>query len=223
MRNTARFLLIAGLLLFVAAGVFGQQATIKELSGTVELKKTGSAVWENAVRGQAIEIDSVISTGFKSNALISIGNSTISVRPLTRLSIKELRASQNTETINVGLQAGRVRLDVNPPAGSRVNASVQTPTTTASVRGTIFEVDVFSLWVIEGSVEFKGRSGAQVIVDMGGNSTVDDRTGKAAYTKETPLASLSPAQPMGFDSVNYFTGAATQRRDIEVTGELDFK
>jgi len=210
------------LLLFAVSGVFGQRALIKELTGTVELKQPRSTVWENAALGQAIEGDTVISTGFKSYALIGIGNSAISVRTLTRLSFREIRAVAGTETINVSLQAGRVRLDVNPPAGAKSVFTVQTPPTTASTRGTIFEMGIFELWVIEGSIEYRGTSGAPVIVDAVGYSYVDERTGRVVFTKNMLLSSLSPVQPIAFDSFNSFAGAAPQTSGLELGGEMEF-
>jgi len=219
---TKKYKIIAGLLLLAVSGIFAQEAVIRELTGTVELKLAGSAAWVNAVRGQNVAVDSVISTGFKSNALLSIGNSIITVRPLTRLAIKELTASKNTETISVGLQAGRVRMDVKPPAGVMATTSVRTPIATASVRGTVFEVGLFELWVIEGSVEYRGTSGGHVIVDAGGYSAVDERTGRVVLTKGMLLASLSPVQPIAFDSFNSFSGAAQEKNEIEIGGEIEF-
>jgi hypothetical protein len=218
----ARLIIIAGLLLLAVSGVFAQEAVIRELLGTVELKPAGSPTWERAVQGQGIAESTVISTGFKSHALIGIGDSIINVRPLTRLSLTEIRASQNTETINVNLQAGRVRLDVNPPAGSRASFSIQTPMATASVRGTVFEAGLFELWVAEGSVEYRGSSGSHIVVDAGGYSTVSESTGRVGSTKGVLLDSLSPVQPIAFDSFNSFSGAAKHKNEIEVGGEMKF-
>jgi len=216
-------IIIAVLLLLAVSGGFSQEAVIRELAGTVELKLAGSTAWVNAVQGQSVAGSTVISTGFKSYALLSIGNSVINVRPLTRLSLTEISASQNAETINIGLQAGRVRLDVSPPAGVRSAAKVQTPVATASTRGTIFEVSIFELWVIEGSIEYRGSSGGHVIVDAGGYSTVDERTGRVAVTKAALLASLSPVQPIAFDRFSSFSGATAQQKSgIELGGEMEF-
>jgi len=222
MRNITRFVIITVLLVFAVSGIFAQEAIIRELSGTVELKQPGSSAWVNAVQGQRVAGSTVISTGFKSNALIAIGNSVINVRPLTRLTLTEIRASQNTETINVGLQTGRVRLDVKPPAGVRTSATVQTPVATASTRGTVFEVGLFELWVIEGSIEYRGKSGAPVIVDAGGYSTIDERTGQVTLTKMVLIESLTPAQPIAFDSFNSFPIAAKKSGGIEVGSGMDF-
>ena len=211
------------LLLFAVSGAFGQRALIKDLAGTVEVKQPGASAREKAVQGQTIEGDTAISTGFKSNALIGIGSSVINVRPLTRLSFKEIRATAGTETISVGLQAGRVRLDLNPPVGAMGAYTVQTPPATASVRGTVFEMGIFELWVIEGSVEYRGTSGPSVIVDAVGYSYVDEKTGRAVLAKDMLLESLDPSQPIAFDSFHSFRGAAAQQtREIDVTGGMGF-
>jgi hypothetical protein len=84
-----------GFLLFVmgvmsAALLGAQTAVIREISGTVEVKQPGAQGWEAAKEGQRLETASLISTGFRSTALLSIGNSDIAVRPLTRLSLEEI-------------------------------------------------------------------------------------------------------------------------------------
>ena len=215
-------IIIAIMLLFNISTVFAQEAVITELTGTVELKKAGSAAWENAVRGQTILPDTVISTGFKSTALIRIGNSALSVRPLTRLSITELMTRTETETINISLQSGRVKAEVKPPTGGRADFKVQTPPATASVRGTVFEVGVFSLWVIEGSVEYRGTSGAPVIVDIDGYSYVDERSGRVVTPLDTMLNDLALDMPIGSDVFYSYKGVAQGLSSFEFIGELGF-
>ena len=216
--------LLCSFLFLLSSFVFAQEAVISDLTGTVETKQTGSASWENAVKGQTVSGDTMISTGFKSTALITIGNSVLVVRPLTRLTLAEIRALEGIENINAGLQTGRVRVDVNPPSGARTSFSIQSPMATASVRGTVFEVATYSLSVLEGSVEYRGTSGAPVVIDAGGSSSVDARTGRAAFAKEALLSSLSPSQPIAFDSFQSFRGAATvqQSNDIEIIGNMEF-
>jgi hypothetical protein len=68
--------------------------------------------------------DTVVSTGFKSTALIEVGSTVITVRPLTRLTLTEIRASSESESLNVNLQSGRIRVDVNPPAGAKASMAV---------------------------------------------------------------------------------------------------
>ena len=196
-----QIVIIIGVLFVAVPFIFAQQATIQDLAGTVELKRPGSVVWETAVKGQALTNDTAISTGFGSTALIQAGSTVITVRPLTRLTLSELIAIAGTETINVNLQAGRVRVDVNPPAGAKANTNVRGPIATASVRGTVFEIDVYNLTVIEGTVEFTGSSGPGVLIDAGRSSFTDEATGRASSPGELALTELKPEVPIGSDAV----------------------
>jgi hypothetical protein len=218
--------IITGILLLLAvSGAFAQEAVIKELTGTVEIKIPGSTAWTTAAQGQTISTDTSVSTGFKSYALISIGNSILTVRPLTRLTLAEISASQGTETINVSLQTGRIRADVTPPAGARGTFTVQSPVATASTRGTVFEVDRFTLRVIQGYIKNKNASGISVIVDAGGHSYIDETTGRAALPEETLLTSLNPGLPIGADFFNSFEGAsvgAQSKPSLEVDAAISY-
>ena len=194
-------MLFAVICLFAVSGVFAQQATIQDLAGTVEFKRPGSSVWETAKKGQSITSDTTISTGFRSTAIIAAGSSVITVRPLTRLTLAELVASAGTETINVNLQAGRVKVDVTPPAGTRTNMNVQGPTATASVRGTAFEFDVYNITVIKGTVEFTGSSGPVVLIDAGRRTFTDETLGWAVPLANIGAEDLEPEMPVGFGPV----------------------
>ncbi len=108
-----------------SAAVFAQTAVIKELSGTVELKQAGQTDFVPAKVGDEVAQSTIVSTGFRSTALIEVGSSVITVRPLTRLSLAEIASAPGTETINVNLQIGRVKVDVNPPLGTRTSMSIR--------------------------------------------------------------------------------------------------
>ena len=169
--------------------VFAQkpEVFIKEMTGTVELKMPGSEKWVTAKQGDRIQEATVVSTGFKSTVILSIGNSTLLVRALTRMSLESLMNQDQTDTINLGLTTGRVRADVKPPAGSKTNFSVQSPSATASVRGTVFDLDTTTVRVIEGKVSFQPAGDlAQrpVMVSAGQESWVDTDSGQIV----TPMA-----------------------------------
>ena len=149
---------------FLSLCVFAQQGVIRELSGTVELKNSGASSFVQANSGDLVMEDTVISTGFKSSALIEAGSALITVRPLTRLSFAEIRLISGTETLNVNLQAGRVRVDVKPLTGTKASMTVTSPTATASVRGTSFELDVKKLTVLEGKAAYISSKGITVNV-----------------------------------------------------------
>jgi hypothetical protein len=167
--------MITVFLLTAAALLFAQNtsAVIKEMTGTVELKRVRSNTWTPATVGAQIESATVVSTGFRSTALLAIGNSTILVRPLTRLTLDELMTQNNNETVNVNLNTGRIRVDVNPPAGGRSHFSVQSPSSTASVRGTAFDMDATSIHVRKGAVNYSAGGSKPVIVSAGQEANIN--------------------------------------------------
>jgi hypothetical protein len=127
-----------------------------------------------------------------------VGSALIAVRPLTRLTLTEISAAAGTETINVNLQAGRVRVDVKPPAGTKTSFSVTSPSATASVRGTRFDFDTKNVRVSEGTVALKGRRGPTVLIDKGSSSGIGtDDTAQAARNDNN--ADLAPPGPPGYD------------------------
>ena len=186
--------------------VFAQapKAFIREMTGTVELKKAGAADWIPAKLNDPIGESTVISTGFKSTAVLAVGNSTLIVRALTRMSLEALLNSDETDTVNIGLSTGRIRADVKPPAGGKTNLAVQTNTATASVRGTAFEMDTVNIQVHEGSVRFQAAGGSKprpVTVNAGQISRIDASGGAVnpLTAAEADLA-LPPLSGEGIES-----------------------
>jgi hypothetical protein len=184
----------------VVCGIFAQSANrdggvIRELAGAVELKPAGATAFVAARAGDRVAQDTIVSTGFKSTAVIAVGSTVITVRPLTRLSLAEIQNSAGTETLNVNLQAGRVRVDVNPPAGTKANTTIQGPSSTASVRGTSFEFDSVNLKVKEGKVAFSGASGLVTMVGAGRSNLVEGNN-EPAKTTGLIVASLMPSAPV---------------------------
>lgn len=194
--------MMTGFLLLMSAALLGAQtapaARIREIIGTVEIKAPGASEWKAAEAGQELERASIISTGFRSTALITIGNSTITVRPLTRLSLEEI--TQSGEQVTLNLRAGRVRADVSPPPGRKVDFSIRAPTVTASVRGTVFEFDGTRLSVEDGRVHLSGESVTGAYVGKGHSTAADPESGKTATVEEALKAELTPALPAGMDA-----------------------
>jgi len=220
MRKTvlAFFLMITGM------GVFAQKGTIRELSGTVELKNPGAANYVSAKIGDMVNQETVVSTGFKSTTLIQVGSALLTVRPLTRLTLTEINASSGAETLNVNLHAGRVRVDVNPPVGSKTSMSVSSPSATASVRGTSFEFDTRNLYVNHGTVSFKGNRGAGMLVSTGSSSLIK-ADGKAENPFEIKNGKLRPPAPVGSDNGSdapKTSGTAPASENGQFTIKLDY-
>jgi hypothetical protein len=188
------------MMILTAGLVFAQQGIIKDMIGTVELKPAGASAFVPAKPGDRVAPNTIISTGFKSIAVISVGSTTLSVRALTRLSRAEISQTQEKEELNVNLQAGRVRVEVRPPVGTRADTSVRTPSATASVRGTVFEIDTQNLIVNDGTVAYSGNDGT-MLISAGGTSRIDPVTGRPVDPIETTAANLLPPAPTGTDQI----------------------
>ncbi|MDR2618899.1 MAG: FecR family protein [Treponema sp.] len=193
-------LVLSGILFF-APNVYAQEtASFREVSGTVEIKSPGSSLWAKAAAGDKIANNTVISTGFKSTAVILAGNSVIVVQPVTRLSLEEIIQNQNDERVGLYLQTGKIRAQVNPPAGGRSDFTVRSPTATASVRGTSFEFDTENLRVDEGRVQYASANGRGVSVAAGGVSYVNETNNTVITPFEAAAELLTPAPPPGSGS-----------------------
>jgi hypothetical protein len=189
-------LLAAGLIL-LGGLLFAQDAYIQELSGTVEIKQPGAAEWKTAQAGESIQNATMISTGFKSTALIALGNSTLLVRALTRLSLEEMQNIGGDESVSLYLQTGRVRADVSPPIGGKTNFTVRGPIATASVRGTSFEFNGENMSVDAGRVHVTGKDGSAVYVGAGHAVFSNPETGRTMGARETAREELAPPPPIG--------------------------
>jgi len=205
-------------------GAFCQNGVIRELTGDVELKKAGAAAFVPASAGDAVSSNTVVSTGFRSTAIIAVGSSLITVRPLTRLTLAEIQTAENAEKVNVNLQAGRVRVEVKPAAGTKTNLKVQSPTATASVRGTTFEMDTQNLNGIEGKVMLSGTSGVSVMV-TGGNSSSSNADGTVSNPAINAEQSVQIQTPVvtNVESSTTSTSSATQPTTGDLTVNVEYK
>jgi len=189
-------LLLAAIFILVGLNVFCQDAFIEQLTGSVEIKQPRDNAFKAAKQGDKLSQDTIVSTGFKSFAVIKMGSTTMTVRPLTTLSLTEIQKEEGAETVNVNLQTGRVRVDVKPPAGTKASTTLTSPSTTASVRGTSFEFDTNNLYVNEGVVSYVGKNGQNILVSAGGSSRID-HTGQVTSPRDERNANLIPPIPFG--------------------------
>jgi hypothetical protein len=210
---------------FTAAGVAAQtpgqkpEAILRELNGRVEVMTPGSAEWNPAETGMTIPEAALISTGFRSTAILALGNSMIVIQPLTRLSLEEIIERQGNEQVNVYLRTGRVRAEVRPPAGGKADFTVRSPVVTASVRGTIFDFDTVNLNVAEGRVEFIGATGSLAVVREGEASSADEIRSTVSAPVEEKAAALSPALPPGMETGPVASGSGAA--PVNPQGSLD--
>lgn len=170
-----RFLLLGVLgFLVLASPVIAQSASISQLRGKVEIKLPGMG-WTIPRENQEIPANTLVSTGINATARLQIGNSSIVLQPLTRLSLEEIQVQAGQEATRINLNTGRVSAQVRSTAGREVSFEVRSPVATASVRGTDFDFDGVRLQVSQGSVVVINQSRQQVIVGTGGRTTAGNK------------------------------------------------
>ncbi len=143
---------ILAILIFASTAGAATQAVLSGLKGKVEVKPDGGA-WTAATNGMTVDLKTTISTGFDSTATILIDKSKIVVKPLTRLTLDKLFEQSGSVSATMFLRVGAVQASVKATVpGTPQDYKVQSPYSTASVRGTEFGFDGFYLRVSEGVV-----------------------------------------------------------------------
>ena len=121
-----------------AASASSMQATVLSTKGKTEVMKGTS--WTPLKIGSIIQKGDVIQTGFKSELILKIKNTTVTVSPLSRITIEQLASKGNKDETRLFLDTGSLKSDVKKTEDRRVGFTVRSPVATASVRGTIFGV-----------------------------------------------------------------------------------
>jgi len=189
------------------------QAVIKEATGKVELLSAPQA-WVPAKAGMKVTPGTTISTGFNSTAVLDLGGSILSVRPLTRMRLEELVQKQGTVQTGLFLQLGKVKAEVKTAAGLTQDLKVRSPVSTAAVRGTGFEYDGYELYVYEGVVTYSNLLGQERTYGAGeegstnGSDTpTEGQAGKEGASGVNPFApGLGGASGSGLATAAVSTG-----------------
>ena len=120
---------------------------IQDVSGDVRVKFSSESEWEIARKGMQIKQDGEIKTSKESLATILLdkqgATGKVDIKPDTWMRIAELdydKTSKDKKTI-LDLALGQVLVQAQKLHGEDV-FQVRTPTSTTSVRGTVFEVKV---------------------------------------------------------------------------------
>lgn len=156
MKKAIFFLCILVLCVLYPLAIYSQEVVVEELRGKVEYR-LGSASWRALAVGDRIPVGSDISTGFRSRAVLNLGESTLEVKQLTRMSIEDLVEKEGTVKTELFLRVGRVRADVKRREGLQQEFRLRSPVSTAAVRGTSFGFDGLNLDVDEGRVLVRNR------------------------------------------------------------------
>lgn len=142
------------ILLFISFNAYSQDAFLDDIKGKVEIKRSESESWGPANNGMEVYLSDMLSTGFGASATLKMDNSSVIIKPLSRLTMDMLIKSEKKVTTSLFLQVGAITAEVESSSDVRQNFQVQSPFSTASVRGTKFDYDGKKLEVFDGKVAF---------------------------------------------------------------------
>lgn len=156
----------------LCAPIAAQDAIVQEVRGKVEIR-IGSSAWQPVTVGQTVPVGATISTGFGAQALLEVGDASITVQPLTRLTIEDLVAEQGSQKTDLFLGVGRVRANVRTGEETSHDFQVRSAVSTAAVRGTEFVYDGYSVQGFVGFIVFESEEGFAQLVGQGDESSYD--------------------------------------------------
>jgi hypothetical protein len=168
MMRSRVFALCTVLFLAAAAFVFADDltATVVKITGKASVQKDGA--WVALAVGDVVPVGATVSTGFRSELQLKIGPSTVAVKALSRLTVKDLALAGGAAKTDLYLAVGKISAEVNKSdTVTEQKFTVGSPVSTASVRGTSFTFDGVNLTVARGVVDFSDLRGNTVQVPVG--------------------------------------------------------
>ncbi len=151
-------LLLLCISLLISLASISAEATVMEIYGKVKVKYDGDKKWSRISVLDKLPINATVSTGFNSKIVLDLGNATLDVLPLTRMTIEKISKESDTIATSLFLQGGKIKANVNKIDGKINDFKIKSPVATASVRGTSFEFSGKTLKVIEGIVAYSAKS-----------------------------------------------------------------
>ena len=128
---------VAALMVAWSASAF--EATVVSTKGKVEVLKGSD--WQALAEGATISKGDVIQTGFKSELVLKVKESLVTVSPLSRLTVEQLAEKASQDSTRLFLDTGSLKSDVKKSENRRTEFTVRSPVATASVRGTVLTVE----------------------------------------------------------------------------------
>ena len=164
-----KLVLTAILAAMAISAVTAIEATVISAKGKVEVQD-GDA-WKALAIGDSLKKGSIIQTGFKSELVLKIKESTVSVAPLSRVTIEQLTDKGTKDDTRVFLDTGSLKANVKKVENRRVGFTVKSPVATASVRGTIigaaigFQSTIFDAYQGSFATWLESHDGAEIEED----------------------------------------------------------
>ncbi|MBR4374653.1 MAG: FecR domain-containing protein [Treponema sp.] len=196
------------------------QAVVTKASGKAEVQdRLDPSKWLPLSAGTPLDKGAVIQTGFKSELELKIKGTTVTVAPLSRITLEQLVSKDNKDDTRIYLDTGSLKSNVKKTEDKAVGFKVRSPVATASVRGTVLEVknkfrstDVktyegsVAVWKSKNSgakVASKAEDDAPAFIPSAGNSVdaITDGAPRGAFT-------VTQGQTAGFASNGNVTSAS---------------
>jgi hypothetical protein len=150
----------------------GPFVTLSQAQRKVEVQRS-EAGWEPATQGLRLICGDRVHTGFKAGVVLTFPDgSRLLVGDMTMVQLTDVGLGpQGGVRVRVLLNTGSVTAQVNRSTGASGDFQVKTPTTTASVRGTVFSVrfdgSATTVAVTESSVQVTANNGATANIPAG--------------------------------------------------------
>lgn len=173
MKLSFKFLPLLAFAVFAGFSASALEAKFVSIEGKVEILEGG--MWIPVEEGDIIqERGVVISTGFKSNAVVSVKGTNFTLGPLTRITIENMVAMENKDSTQIYIDSGSLKANVSSSDGRKVGFKVRSAVATASVRGTEFKVTSSGrLSVTQGLVSFGGPEASSAEVAKSEDNSTD--------------------------------------------------
>lgn len=180
--------IVAALLITAGPATAKQFATLDVLGGTVDVRAAGAEAFHAGAHGDTLRVGDIVRTASDGRAEIEYFDGSVTRLDFdTEFTLEELTSQGSSKDI-VGTQSGGNTFNrVTHLTDSQSRFEVDTPTATASVKGTAFAVRVDELgtsdiWVVEGVVMAVLDDGMRVKVHSGRGITIDpDGTSDGVY------------------------------------------
>ena len=115
-------------------------AKVVSVTGKAEVMKLNTNTWSPLTTETTLSRGDIVSTGFNSEAVLIIKESTIKLASLTRMTIEQLAENEKKEQAQLFIDSGKLTANVKHAENKRTDFKVRSPVSTASVRGTNFTV-----------------------------------------------------------------------------------
>ena len=173
MKLSFKFLPLLAFAVFAGFSASALEAKFVSIEGKLEILEGG--MWIPVEEGDIIqERGAVISTGFKSNAVVSVKGTNFTLGPLTRITIENMVAMENKDSTQIYIDSGSLKANVSSSDGRKVGFKVRSAVATASVRGTEFKVTSSGrLSVTQGLVSFGGPEASSAEVAKSEDNSTD--------------------------------------------------